>query len=124
MIQSQHKAYPPEREKQVYQELVEQQKQRQQIRIEETEEALQIMENRIILKAPDGIWSSQIRLIDPISLKTVQLIQLDNNEAAVSINISMINNELMLLVGTVKDYRFNSKQGHSGGYIHIYRFIN
>ena len=79
------------------------------MKIEEIEEALQIMENKIVLKAPDGIWASQIRLIDPISLKTVQLIQLDNNEAAVSINISMINNELMLLVGTVKDYRFSSK---------------
>lgn len=82
------------------------------------------MENSIVLKAPDGVWSSQIRLIDPISLKTVQLLQLENNEAAISINISMINNELMLLVGTVKDYRFNSKQGHSGGYIYVYRFIN
>lgn len=80
-------------------------------------------DNINILRAPEGVWASGIRLVEPISLKTTMFMELENNEAAVSIHITMLANELLLLVGTVKDYRFSPKQGYSAAYLYTFRFL-
>jgi splicing factor 3B subunit 3 len=54
-----------------------------------------------------GRWASYIRVFDPISLKTLQLIELKNNEAAFSITnakFSSKNNEEYIVVGCSKDF--------------------
>ncbi|EEY22655.1 pre-mRNA-splicing factor rse-1 [Verticillium alfalfae VaMs.102] len=73
-----------------------------------------------------GRWASCISVIDPLSeeLQTLQTVDLDNNEAAVSAAIvpfTSQDNESFLVVGTGKDMIVNPRQ-FTEGYIHIYRF--
>ncbi|KAM0334203.1 hypothetical protein ACHAQA_001224 [Verticillium albo-atrum] len=73
-----------------------------------------------------GRWASCINVIDPLSeeLQTLQTIDLDNNEAAVSaaiVSFTSQDNENFLVVGTGKDMVVNPRQ-FTEGYIHIYRF--
>ena len=72
-----------------------------------------------------GHWASCIHVIDPIkSKKVLQQIDLDENEAAVSIAIvsfSSQDDETFLVVGTGKDIVV-SPRSFSAGFIHVYRF--
>ena len=73
-----------------------------------------------------GRWASCINVIDPLSeeLQTLQTVDFDNNEAAVSaaiVSFTSQDNEAFLVVGTGKDMVVNPRQ-FSEGYIHIYRF--
>lgn len=71
-------------------------------------------------------WASCISVIDPLTEEgqAVQRIDLDNNEAAVSVAIvpfTSQDSESFLVVGTGKDVIVNPRS-FSEGYIHIYRF--
>ena len=72
-----------------------------------------------------GHWASCIHVIDPINAKEVlQRIELEDNEAAVSIatvSFSSQDDEIFLVVGTGKDMVV-SPRSSSCGLIHVYRF--
>jgi splicing factor 3B subunit 3 len=72
-------------------------------------------------------WASCINVIDPLSEEgqALQRIDLDNNEAAVSVAIvpfTSQDSESFLVVGTGKDIVVNPRSS-SEGYIYIYRFL-
>ena len=70
-------------------------------------------------------WASCIHVIDPVNAKKIlQQIDLDENEAAVSIatvSFSSQDDETFLVVGTGKDIVV-SPRSFSAGFIHVYRF--
>ncbi|KAG7422627.1 Pre-mRNA-splicing factor rse1 [Fusarium oxysporum f. sp. rapae] len=69
-------------------------------------------------------WASCISIVDPIGEQVLQKIDLEGNEAAISVAVvpfTSQDGENFLLVGTGKDMILNPRQS-SGGYIHIYRF--
>ncbi|RDW65780.1 DDB1/RSE1 family protein [Aspergillus mulundensis] len=71
-----------------------------------------------------GHWASCIQVIDPHANAVVGTVELDENEAAVSIAavpFTSQDDETFLVVGTAKDMTVNPPSS-SGGYIHIYRF--
>lgn len=71
-----------------------------------------------------GRWASCISVIDPIGEKVLQTIELEGNEAAMSVAVVPFtgqDGESFLLVGTGKDMILNPRQ-FSEGYIHVYRF--
>ncbi len=73
-----------------------------------------------------GHWASCIQIVDPITTKdTLQRIELEENEAAVSIaavSFASQDNETFLVVGTGKDMVV-SPRSSNGGFIHVYRFL-
>ncbi|MCJ1436616.1 pre-mRNA-splicing factor rse1 [Xylographa pallens] len=70
-------------------------------------------------------WASCIHVIDPVNAKKIlQQIDLDENEAAVSIatvSFSSQDDETFLVVGTGKDIVV-SPRSFSAGFIHVFRF--
>ena len=94
-------------------------------------------------KAAAGTWASCIRIISPLEVRllvvsvkppsahitqseTVNVIHLDNNEAAFSIAIvpfAAKNNELHLVVGTAQD-TFLAPRSCTSGFIRTYRFTD
>jgi splicing factor 3B subunit 3 len=76
-------------------------------------------------KPGDGYWASCIRLVDPVENRTLDLLQLTNNEAALSICTCVFHDkggEVFIVVGTGKDVRFTPRST-SGGFIHVYRIV-
>ncbi|KAI1285559.1 Splicing factor 3B subunit 3 [Halotydeus destructor] len=74
-------------------------------------------------KAGPGQWASIIRIIDPTSGMTYDKIELDQNEAAVSIALikfSLYGDIPYLLVGIAKDLHLNPRQCN-GGTVHTYQ---
>lgn len=73
-----------------------------------------------------GHWASCIHIVDPVTAKDVlQQIDLDNNEAAVSlaaVAFSSQDDETFLVVGTGKDMVV-SPRSFSAGFIYVYRFL-
>ncbi|KAI9886022.1 MAG: pre-mRNA-splicing factor rse1 [Watsoniomyces obsoletus] len=73
-----------------------------------------------------GHWASCIQIVDPVTTKdTLQRIELEDNEAAVSIAtvpFASQDNETFLVVGTGKDMVV-SPRSSNGGFIHVYRFL-
>lgn len=69
-------------------------------------------------------WASCIQVIDPITdKKVIHTIDLENNEAAVSIAavpFASQDGETFIVVGTGKDIVV-SPRSHQGGFVHIYR---
>ena len=73
-----------------------------------------------------GQWGSCIRIVEPIQLNTLDILELDNNEAAVTaaiVGFTAQEGELMLVVGTVKDYVLKPKS-FSECFIHVYAYQN
>ncbi|KAF5554724.1 pre-mRNA-splicing factor rse-1 [Fusarium napiforme] len=71
-----------------------------------------------------GRWASCISVVDPIGEQVLQKIELEGNEAAMSMAVVPFtgqDGESFLLVGTGKDMVLNPRQ-FSEGYIHVYRF--
>ena len=72
-----------------------------------------------------GHWASCIHVIDPVTEKKVlQQIDLEDNEAAVSIatvSFASQEDEVFLVVGTGKDMVV-SPRSSTAGFIHVYRF--
>lgn len=70
-------------------------------------------------------WVSCIRVLDPRTGETSCLLELQNNEAAVSIctvNFHGKDHGTLLAVGTAKGLQFWPKRSLDAGYIHIYKF--
>ncbi|CCT63201.1 related to splicing factor 3B subunit 3 (spliceosomal protein sap130) [Fusarium fujikuroi IMI 58289] len=71
-----------------------------------------------------GRWASCISVVDPLGEHVPQKIELEDNEAAMSVAVVPFtgqDGESFLIVGTGKDMILNPRQS-SEGYIHVYRF--
>lgn len=76
-----------------------------------------------------GKWASCIRLLDPFSGETLQLIELEDNEAAFSVAMVQFRTnvhttqagEQFVVVGTAKDVQL-APRSCSAGYLHVYKF--
>jgi len=74
-------------------------------------------------KAGSGMWASQIRVLNPSQGRTLQKIQLEQNEAAFSITLckfSTHGEQLFVIVGVAKDLQLNPRQ-LACGYLYTYR---
>ncbi|XP_063951441.1 splicing factor 3B subunit 3-like [Lytechinus pictus] len=73
-------------------------------------------------KAGSGMWASTIRLLNPVQGQTLDMVELEQNEAAFSLAVVKFANredETHVLVGTAKDVTL-SPRTCSGGAIHTY----
>ncbi|KAG4293576.1 pre-mRNA-splicing factor rse-1 [Fusarium proliferatum] len=71
-----------------------------------------------------GRWASCISVVDPLGERVLQKIELEDNEAAMSVAVVPFtgqDGESFLIVGTGKDMILNPRQ-FSEGSIHVYRF--
>ncbi|KAJ7522261.1 hypothetical protein O6H91_18G003700 [Diphasiastrum complanatum] len=78
-------------------------------------------------KAESSKWVSCIRVLDPKSAETTCLLELQDNEAAFSLcSVKFHDKELgsVLAVGTAKDLKFWPKRQSSGGFVHIYKYVD
>ncbi|CAL5225226.1 g8014 [Coccomyxa viridis] len=93
--------------------------------IEFDEERAAFEEQQGAPKNAPGRWASCLRIVDPTSLQTSSVLELDDNEAAISLCLvqfsSMPEDELLLAVGTVQGLTFYPRQVDEG-YIRLYRF--
>lgn len=74
-------------------------------------------------KAGAGQWASVIRILDPISGVSYDKVELEQNEAAVSVALvkfSQYGDAPYLLVGIAKDLHLNPRQSN-GGTVHTYQ---
>ncbi|GAM20196.1 hypothetical protein SAMD00019534_033710, partial [Acytostelium subglobosum LB1] len=77
-------------------------------------------------RAGKGKWRSYIRILDPISYRTLDLVRLEQDEAAFSLATVIFHDkdgEVMLAVGCGKRLQLNPRQCDAAT-IHMYRFIN
>merc|ERR1719201_3130649 len=75
-------------------------------------------------RAQPGKWASCIRVVDPVSRQTLSLIELDDNEAALTVAMVPLRDragETFVMVGTVKDMTLHPRQ-LTAAYIHVYQF--
>lgn len=79
-----------------------------------------------IKRSGPGRWGSCIRLLDTMQNKTLDVLELTENECAVSICTCVFHDtegEVFIIVGTVKDWVIDQKT-NSGGFIHVYRLVD
>jgi splicing factor 3B subunit 3 len=72
-------------------------------------------------------WGSCVRLVEIESGQTLDLVSLDNNEAAVSIttcSFSEHSGEVFVCVGTAKDLVLQPKRSCSAAFIHVYSLVD
>jgi len=73
-----------------------------------------------------GKWASCIRIIDPLNGNNKIILELSNNEAAISLctcKFTQISDENFLIVGIVKDLVFHPKS-FTSSYINVYRVLD
>ncbi|XP_031565334.1 splicing factor 3B subunit 3-like [Actinia tenebrosa] len=76
-------------------------------------------------KAGNGMWASVMRVLDPIKGETMDLVQLEQNEAVISVcvlSFSCRPEESFVIVGTAKDMTLNPRSC-AAGYLHAYRMV-
>lgn len=94
--------------------------------VEKTEENAQVDEKE--LGAPRGglgKWASCVRIFDVTRSLTHDVLEFEDNEAAVSICTCVFHEkggEVMVIIGTAKDYHLNPRS-NSGGFVHVYRVV-
>ncbi|MGH0133154.1 UNVERIFIED_CONTAM: hypothetical protein FKN15_061304 [Acipenser sinensis] len=77
-------------------------------------------------KAGSGQWASLVRLINPIQGATLDLVQLEQNEAAFSVTVCKFANggeDWYVLVGVARDLILNPRSV-GGGFIYTYRLVS
>ena len=75
-------------------------------------------------RAQPGKWASCIRVVEPVSRQTLSLIELGENEAAISVAMVPLRDragETFVMVGTVKDMTLHPRQ-LTAAFIHVYQF--
>jgi len=94
----------------------------------ETEDESEMPESIFGVPRPgSGKWASCLRILDPTKSRTLDLLELGNNETAVSMTFCAFQNkqgEQFLCVGTVKDLVFEPRRSCSEGYVHVYRLLD
>lgn len=76
-------------------------------------------------KPGPNCWGSCIRLVDVRNMKTLCLIELENNECALSVTTVTFrdySNEIFVCIGVAKDLVLYPKRQCSKGYIYVYKF--
>lgn len=83
-------------------------------------------------RAPDGVWASSIRVLSPFSGETLDLLELNNNEAAIryvncdfSLTMGIFlshPNETLFVVGSVSNMTLTPKS-YTSGFVSIYRLL-
>jgi len=83
----------------------------------------------MVIKGPmpptEGKWASCIRLLDPKSGDTLELLELADNEATFSITTCVFHSrggESFVCVGTARHLRLHPRR-HGGCFIHVYRLF-
>eukprot|EP01114_Cavostelium_apophysatum_P007242 TRINITY_DN1917_c0_g1_i4.p1 TRINITY_DN1917_c0_g1~~TRINITY_DN1917_c0_g1_i4.p1 ORF type:complete len:1150 (+),score=351.82 TRINITY_DN1917_c0_g1_i4:48-3497(+) len=74
-----------------------------------------------------GSWASCVRLLDTVQNKTLDLIELPENEGAFSICTCVFHDrqgEVFIIVGTAKDLRLYPQRTCSGGFINVFRLLD
>jgi splicing factor 3B subunit 3 len=93
---------------------------------EEEAEAM-LMESVVgVPRGGAGKWASCIRVLEPMSRQTLSVLELADNEAALSIAMVPLRDrggEIGVMIGTVKDMTLHPRQ-MSSGFIHTYTFAN
>lgn len=77
-------------------------------------------------KAGNGQWASVIRVMNPIQGNTLDLVQLEQNEAAFSVAVCRFSNtgeDWYVLVGVAKDLIL-SPRSVAGGFVYTYKLVN
>lgn len=123
IIETDHNAYPEaEREEHKYE-------------VQKTEDAAMAGDDATptldmsLIGAPpagDGKWASCIRLYDVYQNQTLQLLELEDNEAAVCMCTCVFHekvDEVFVVVGTAKDSRLKPRR-NGGGFVHVYKVEN
>lgn len=82
-------------------------------------------EQSVMVKtAPPGAWASCLTVIDPSTLTSTVCIELDGDEAAISLAVVHFQGESqgggLICVGTVKGLKFHPRQDQ-GGFVRVYR---
>ena len=73
-----------------------------------------------------GKWASCIRLVDAKAEETLELLELDNGEAAVSLGTCVFHSrggEAFVVVGTARDLQLHPR-AHKGCYLRVYRLLD
>lgn len=73
------------------------------------------------VKASPGTWASYVRILNPANGETLSLVELENNESAVSICFCPMEGETYVVVGTVKDLVQYPERSFAGGFLRTYR---
>ncbi|PSC75527.1 splicing factor 3B subunit 3-like [Micractinium conductrix] len=77
-------------------------------------------------KGEPGQWASCVRVVDPVGLETTHCIEMDQNEAALSVCLVSFDSApeagTLLAVGTAQGLKFYPKECENG-YVRIYRFL-
>lgn len=80
------------------------------------------------MPASDGRWASCIRIIEPATGVSSELLELTNNEAAFSVCTCRFlhhSEEMFVVVGTAKDLMLHGRQvAATRGYLHVYRLLD
>ncbi|XP_007438489.1 splicing factor 3B subunit 3 [Python bivittatus] len=77
-------------------------------------------------KAGNGQWASVVRVMNPIQGNTLDLVQLEQNEAAFSVAVCRFANagdDWHVLVGVAKDLILNPRSV-AGGFVYTYKLVN
>ncbi|KAL7978794.1 hypothetical protein Chor_013283 [Crotalus horridus] len=77
-------------------------------------------------KAGNGQWASVVRVMNPIQGNTLDLVQLEQNEAAFSVAVCRFSNaadDWHVLVGVAKDLILNPRSV-AGGFVYTYKLVN
>jgi splicing factor 3B subunit 3 len=78
-------------------------------------------------QAAPGRWGSCLRLTDPVDLSTAQVIEMADNECALSAAVCALGTGddagVFVVVGVVKDLVQTPKRRHSGGAILVYQLL-
>jgi len=84
-----------------------------------------LMESKIgVPRAQPGKWASCIRLVDPVTRQTLSVLELGDNEAALSLAMVPVRDragETFVMVGTVRDMTLHPRQ-LTAAFIHVYQF--
>jgi len=75
-------------------------------------------------RAQPGKWASCLRVVDPLSRQTLSILELGDNEAALSVAMVPVRDragETFVMVGTVKDMTLHPRQ-LTAAFIHVYQF--
>jgi splicing factor 3B subunit 3 len=92
----------------------------------EQEDNSHVMGVRGPLPPSDGKWASCIRLLDPKNEETLELVELDNGEAALSLCACVFHSrggEAFVVVGTARNMVLHPRS-HAGCFIRVYRLLD
>ena len=93
---------------------------------EEDEEDTSLLQGvRGPLPPAEGKWASCIRILDPKAEETLELVELDNGEAAISLATCVFHSrggEAFVVVGTAKHLTLHPR-AHQGCFLRVYRLL-